>query len=412
MLRSSGKSADSTELERRSAQRSSERDALESFDWSADLPPWQVEADAVVVNLDPEFEVRLNDALARLRCGSEEPFKELIREWAETDPEQALHWLMRSDNNVRFDRNVAMEIFRIMASKDPEKALALAKTPRFVGPYGDWMVFPVLGEWAKRDPRKAMRLFNEHVSDDSRDFLISELAPSIAKADPKLAAEFAMKTERLQYMPLYAILRNWAKQDLAAVTAWSETQSEDVQALALEATAASQQKEEHLGEALERILKLPESERDEQLMQAMRSSPILMGDGEIVFQMLELMSNHADPEFAYVLTKKWAKHGRRAAGEWVCHLEEGAFRQQAVLAYAQDLSMNVDGVAYWLGQIQDEKALRSIIEARASLWLYENETESRKVLQKWATDEEIESWVSRIHKEWFPATDGEMFFEE
>jgi hypothetical protein len=62
-----------------------------------------------------------------------------------------------------------------------------------------------------------------------------------------------------------------------------------------------------------------------------------------------------------------------------------------------------------LSEVQDEKERQSIIEARASLWLYENETESRKILRKWATDEEIEWWVSHIHKEWFPPIHGELF---
>jgi hypothetical protein len=398
MLRSSGKSADSTELERRSAQRSSERDALESFDWSADLPPWQVEADAVVVNLDPEFEVRLNDALARLRCGSEEPFKELIREWAETDPEQALHWLMKSDNNVRFDASVAMEIFRIMATKDPEKALALAESALYKETHGELVIFSVLEGWARHDPEEAIRVFNEYAGDgDRREYPMMGFAASLAKVDPKRAAELVTKEERLQFFPFFTILHDWAESDFDAAMAWTKAQSGDAQGVAYQAIGEAWGKlnpQEALAHVMnydkdyreplvekvltgwaaidpdaatqwleaspfkdssvlrdwsrmQRIAMDPEEaiaryDDPKKLNEDLKNMILRQSDGypHAVGTVLDLQGNQADPGLASDLAREWVKQDRPGMEVWISGLEEGPVRQETIEVFARHLAMD------------------------------------------------------------------------
>jgi len=160
-------------------------------------------------NADSEIHDRVLERVARL--------------FAERDPTNALAWAGELE---RFgDRETALtSVCLEWAETDP--ARAATSRERFIE---EWQSFDALEDlawkWAEQDLSAALDWVMSHPQDVRRDQLIGRMAYLKAQTSPEEAARLvvdAMTPGDSQIEAAISVLHQWAKQDLAAATAWAE----------------------------------------------------------------------------------------------------------------------------------------------------------------------------------------------
>ena len=184
-----------------------DRDADKAIRLLTDLTPSDPAAIAALVLTGADPAIRV-DAL-----------RTVAREWAALDPAKAMAWAQAlPDEDERED--VSEFVCYRVAEDDPLKAREMAVAAGF-GPDSS-LSTDLVQQWAAREPAKARDWVLSQPPGDSREILLTELAPLLAQQDPAAAGRIVSEelTGSHQEEAAMSVLYQWARKDAGAATAW------------------------------------------------------------------------------------------------------------------------------------------------------------------------------------------------
>ena len=143
------------------------------------------------------------------------------REWARQNPHHALAWMLNAPAGEKRDTVAEMACARV-AESDPARAVSLAES--YSGGCSN-LLENMVQQWAERDQPGATAYAMQKPPGDERDRLLSRVAFTRAKENPRDAANLVAESISpgdVQNEAAISVLHQWALRDPKSALAWVE----------------------------------------------------------------------------------------------------------------------------------------------------------------------------------------------